>query len=56
MNLKYKILVVLLIPVFIAFSVALMLLSYLLVPVFIVGCVGVIVYILVYLLKVKSKD
>ena len=45
MNLKYKFLVVLLIPVVIAASVAIMLLSYLLVPMFIVLSVGTIIYV-----------
>ena len=56
MNLKYKFLVVLLIPVVIAASVAIMLLSYLLVPMFIVLSVGAIIYTIIYLLKVKSKQ
>ena len=56
MNLKYKFLVILLIPVIIAASVAIMLLSYLLVPMFIVLSVGTIIYTFIYLLKVKSKQ
>ena len=56
MNLKYKFIVVLLIPVVIAASVAILLLSYLLVPMFIVLSVGTIIYMFIYLLKVKSKE
>lgn len=56
MNLKYKLLVVLLIPVVIAASVAIMLLSYLLVPTFIVLSIGTLIYMIIYLLKVKSKQ
>lgn len=56
MNLKYKLLAVLLIPVVIAASVAIMLLSYLLVPMFIVLSVGTLIYMFIYLLKVKSKQ
>ena len=56
MNLKYKFLVVLLIPVVIGASVAIMILSYLLVPMFIVLSVGTIIYMFIYLLKVKSKE
>ena len=56
MNLKYKFLVVLLIPVVIGASVAIMLLSYLLVPMFIVLSVGTIIYMFIHLLKVKSKE
>ena len=56
MNLKYKFLVVLLIPVVIGASVAIMILSYLLVPMFIVLSVGTIIYTFIYLLKVKSKQ
>ena len=56
MNLKYKFLVVLLIPVVIGASVAIMILSYLLVPMFIVLSVGTLIYMFIYLLKVKSKQ
>lgn len=56
MNLKSKLLVVLLIPLVIAASVAIMLLSYLLVPMFIVLSVGTIIYMFIHLLKVKSKQ
>ena len=56
MNLKYKFLVVLLIPVVIGASVAIMILSYLLVPMFIVLSIGTIIYMFIYLLKVKSKQ
>ena len=56
MNLKYKLLAVLLIPVVIAASVAIMLLRYVLVRMFIVLSVGTIIYMFIYLLKVKSKQ